>query len=508
MKELLTTLWEGLKSTSAQTRLVIGAGILLTLAVTGIMSYRSANPHLVLSFSGLDNARFTAVTSALAAHGVRFDTSSPPAPFSVFVPENERYQARNAVAAAGALASDSKGIQTSAGAASIFDHSAKRLQENQKRDWQDLEQQLESLAYIDRAVVRTSGPPPSPLLRGVPPTVSVVLHVRGSIALDASQRRSLASIVRAGTNVPDKNITITDQNLVTLFDGSSDQSLDDQLRFEQEWADVWSTRAQNQLDVMFGPGMTTVNVSGEFDHTYMESVDEVLNPTAKLSESIVENTTPSDALAGGPAGVGAVLNGGNPPAPAAPPAPATEIEQETSYAHGRKTTHSQKSSPTLLRMSVSLVIHDSIKDRLADAEDLVKRLVRFDEERDLFSKAALPLVGVEVDDEGNPVPAAVIAPPEPPNRMLMLLLEHGIELLAAAAFLMVLLKSLKKGSAPRQQAAAATSKGPALIPDDELDLDMLARKHVEQMLEEDPEKVAALLSRWALGENFYAGAKS
>jgi hypothetical protein len=44
-----------------------------------------------------------------------------------------------------------------------------------------------------------------------------------------------------------------------------------------------------------------------------------------------------------------------------------------------------------------------------------------------------------------------------------------------------------------------------LLGDDEIDLDLLARKHVEELLERDPEKVSALLSRWALGEQFYAG---
>ena len=31
----------------------------------------------------------------------------------------------------------------------------------------------------------------------------------------------------------------------------------------------------------------------------------------------------------------------------------------------------------------------------------------------------------------------------------------------------------------------------------------LARRHVEELLEADPERVGALLSRWALGEDYY-----
>ena len=69
------------------------------------------------------------------------------------------------------------------------------------------------------------------------------------------------------------------------------------------------------------------------------------------------------------------------------------------------------------------------------------------------------------------------------------------------------MKSLKRGGAkPAAQAKPSGNlDGQA---EEEVDLDLLARQHVERMLEEDPEKVAALLSRWALGENFYAGTKS
>ncbi len=159
-----------------------------------------------------------------------------------------------------------------------------------------------------------------------------------------------------------------------------------------------------------------------------------------------------------------------------------------------------------------MAIHESLKDRLVDATNLVKGAVLFEEDRDTFFEAALPLAGVEVDKDGNPVLPEAQPVPEPPNRMMTLLIERGVEILAAAAFLFVLARSLKKSKAklaPRGKGAESSSRsGGFEIPEEELDLDMLARKHVEQMLEEDPEKVAALLSRWALGDNFYAGVKS
>ena len=83
------------------------------------------------------------------------------------------------------------------GASSIFDPSDKRLLENQKRNWQDLESQIEGLAFIESASVRMSGPQPSPFTRNRPPTVAVVVRVRGTLALDSTQRRGLASVARS-----------------------------------------------------------------------------------------------------------------------------------------------------------------------------------------------------------------------------------------------------------------------------------------------------------------------
>lgn len=114
---------------------------------------------------------------------------------------------------------------------------------------------------------------------------------------------------------------------------------------------------------------------------------------------------------------------------------------------------------------------------------------------------------------------------------MSIFLEYGLELIAGIAFLVVLLKSLKSG---RAGAAGANSAG-TLTPagaggaaagpggvrrkgagggtdaddelfEEEIDMDALARAHIEELLRAEPEKVSALLSRWALSEDVYAGA--
>jgi flagellar biosynthesis/type III secretory pathway M-ring protein FliF/YscJ len=94
-----------------------------------------------------------------------------------------------------------------------------------------------------------------------------------------------------------------------------------------------------------------------------------------------------------------------------------------------------------------------------------------------------------------------------------MLVEWGLELLAGAAFVFVLLRSLKKSGAKAAPDGAAGAS-----PDTELtqailalqnategdsSAEELARRHVEELLQADPDRVGALLSRWALGEDYY-----
>lgn len=512
MKDLFLTLIEQLKATTAQTKLVIAAAIVLSLGAAGVMAYRSANPHMELLYGSLNNREMSDVTQALSTAGVRFEVNSVKAPYNIFVASDQIHAAHAAIGSSSALSAGPKGIIPGGGGMkSTFDDAGKRLQEGMKRDWQDLELQLETYNFVEAAIVRISGPPPSPILPSRAPTVSVVLHITGGVSLDQGVRLAIAGTVCKGTGTPEENVTITDQNGRIVFDGQSDNSQNEMLRFEEEWARSKSMIAQRALS-SYGDNLVTVTVAGTYDFKMSESVQEQLTPKGTvISEDTDSSTTPIDLSsgqplnsAGGPAGVASNLS-------ATPTAihtsEATETHSSKKFGVGRTMTHVADTAPTLTRMTVAVSVHESLKDSLADIEEIVKNAIGFDEARgDSIAVATAPMTHIEVDDAGQPVQAAIEPAPEPPNKMMAMLLERGVEILAAGAFLLVLLKSLKKGVAKPEEVAAATSPLD-LINEEDLDLDMLARKHVEQMLEEDPEKVAALLSRWALGENFYAGAE-
>src|SRR5262245_53168606 len=103
MNHLLEKLLDGLKGTSAGTR-VIAALVGVTLAaIAGLAAVVANRPHYELAFSGLTDHELAQVCKALAEAAIPFQQSQPPAPFVVYVDEAERTRAYMAVYGAGAL---------------------------------------------------------------------------------------------------------------------------------------------------------------------------------------------------------------------------------------------------------------------------------------------------------------------------------------------------------------------------------------------------------------------
>src|SRR5690349_10189671 len=153
-----------LKDSSPRTRMVaIGGAVLVALAIA-LSSFLASRPHFVLLHAQVDDQARVAVEKALAGAAIRYRISQPPGPFVIDVDESQFYEAQNAVAIAGAMKGANAGIDTAAsGATTIFMTSAERAQTMQKREWQELEKQLECLEFVAAAKVTTSVADSSPL---------------------------------------------------------------------------------------------------------------------------------------------------------------------------------------------------------------------------------------------------------------------------------------------------------------------------------------------------------
>ena len=115
MKTSLQNVLTSLREANGPTRFVVGMAMVLILGVAGVSWYRSANPHMVFFRGDLESSEFSRVTSALGAKGIRFETSSARAPYSVWVESGRKHEAWNAVAIEGALDPGTRGIDTAGG---------------------------------------------------------------------------------------------------------------------------------------------------------------------------------------------------------------------------------------------------------------------------------------------------------------------------------------------------------------------------------------------------------
>lgn len=520
MKNLFEDLLAKLKASSGPARIVMAAGLAVLLSVGGYSIWRGRNPHMAFFLSGLDNTEFSAVTSALGRAGIRFDVSTGGAPYTVWVDDAKRFDANSVVAQQSALKSGPRGIDTNSGS-SAFDASIERIQKVRKGYWQEVEQSLEAMDWVVSARVNAFFSDRLQLGRREQPTVAVMLRT-SIVHPDPAQAQAAANIVQTSFSTDPGNISIVDQHGVTLFDGKRDDSLSEVLAFERSFDREQTSRIQTLLNEAYGVGLAQATVRGQWTYEQTESIDEALgDKKAIVSETISESSTPGLVASGGPAGVQENLTIAQNPGGDTASDPATRNDTEKRYTYGTRTTHRIQSQPSLNNLAVSLILDVSLEDQLANVEQLVKAAVAFDSARgDQFAGHVTALPGIERDEEGNPLPPKEPEPLEKPNPWISVGLQHGVEILAAIAFFFVLMRSLKGGDKGLKQVTIQpggkrSGAGPSGTPASggsednpeepiELDPEVLARRQIEELIESDPERVSALLSRWAMGDSYYA----
>ena len=153
--------------------------------------------------------------------------------------------------------------------------------------------------------------------------------------------------------------------------------------------------------------------------------------------------------------------------------------------------YTQSKTPELQHLSVALVVDESLSAELSSITESVQAIVGFSEERgDTMNSISTLFAGLERGDDGAPI-AAVDTPTET-SPWKTWAMNNGIELMAAAAFLFVLFRSLRGSKRALEQ---AISKDDRLAGEDQ-DPELVARVAVEELVQNDPDQVSAILSRW------------
>jgi flagellar M-ring protein FliF len=491
---------------SSGARIAIAVSTAAAVLASVLVARWAAQPSFELLYTGLDGRELGSVQSALAGANVRYRVSQPPGPFLVHVDAEQFYVAQNAVAIAGALDRAPEGISaTVGGAAEMFQSAEERSQSALKREWQELEKQIEQLDFVERARVSTSIPERTALRKAAPLTVAVALTLRGRADVTRAQANTVARLARFRFNVPAKNVLVTDQGGRSLMeDGSGDDeaSLAQEIFDQGRRYDAESERKANEaLQRVFGPELAHVVVSSSWKQEEIESVKESVDPKSKVvvAETSSKSTTSGGSApsSGGPAGTASNIAGeaGSTSTSESSGGNSTTNESSKTTLVGRETQLKKSRAPRLERLSVSLFLDDSLKSRQQEVETAVKSAVGFDAQRgDSFASLAAPFAGVERDGQGKPVVKKTPVV-EAPSRWLDLLSQRAVEIAAAAALAFVLWRVLR---APKKAQDPDAMRPDGV--DEERWTEMLARSRVEDLVRTDPARVAAILSRWVAEE--------
>lgn len=517
------SLTAALRASSMRTRVIAGA-CALVLVIGGVAaSMIASRPHFVLLYSGLDDHARAGVEKALAGAAVRYTVSQPPGPYVVYVDESQRYEAQNQVGLSGALTQMPHGIESgTGGAASIFLSSAERSQGMLKREWEEMEAQLRTLEFVSGATVTTSIPDASPIREKKPMTVSVTLALKDPNGVTAEQSANVATLVRFRFGVPAENVVITDQNGRTLFDPASSGDSTDNPATLTEYAgnydQLLTAKINAQLAMAYGARKAIVALTSEWDHDQRTIVAEIVDPKGTLlSEEKIDSRTPIDMPAsGGVAGAssnlatnGAFGIGGAPGAtPVAKDNPedhfSTTNELHKTYEASRTKTQTVHSAPTLRRLSVSVVLDESLAAQKDAITALVRAGVGFDETRkDVISVSTVAIVvpdaAADADAAKPPAPAEKLSP------ATERLIQRGLEIAATITFLFVLFRALRGAkSKTGDNADAAPDADSAFENALGHDPELVARVKIEELVRSDPRRLGEILSRWAEEEKVEA----
>ncbi len=520
MNDQFRNFFNALKGTDVGTKVVIALSSVAMIAAIAVVGMVSNEKHYEVVWSDLTEVKATRISTALALKGIDFRTQFGDSKAIILVASNEVMKANQAAYEDGAVTGVEKGILSANSSSGVFDGQGEREQKLLAAQWSHTELMLETLNAIVEAKIMTSMG--SATARGASPrSGSVTIQTAGGVALTREEGQRIADTVIHSLAVDPKLLTITDTNGRSVYTPADENDANGSLAasFTQEQDSSLATKVNEILRMRYGPNLVNVASNSTFDFTQSSTTKHELLKSVKTFESTVSTSTPaggssSNSGAGGAAGTAANiptgvdewgdgsagLSGGS-----GGSSNSTSEESETKFIPSYQDTFETKNQPTLVRRHISVGIDKSLAEFKDDIDASIKTLVGYDDERgDTYSStAATPFFVPEIPEGMD-----ALAPVLPESGMgVDFLIEKGVEIVSAIAFIFLLLKGMKsvKGSSALATTAATASGGKikmspggSPMPEMEIEPEMLARAQVDDLVKNNPERVAQILSNWVV----------
>lgn len=375
LKQFLYQLQDIWKRWSVMQRSVIVAvGILSVLGISALTMWASQQDFVPLA-SQLNPSDAHEIVSMLQAEGVEYELNFSGSTISV--PSQDLAKARLAIKETGAVVSSDYGEDEDAGFGSNFDPTVQksRQQRNQERR---LAMSVQRLTAVKAATVHITPGESSPFIRDATPAkASVILDLQPGASFTGSDAEAVVSLVSHSVeNLSPEDTTIIDTNGRVLSSGESFGGGDvgGQLDFKRRLEMGLASKAEAMLNPVLGHGLAIVRVTADVDFTETNTARTSFDPDgkAKTKELITTESTTGGIGQSGSAGV--TSNVGSPDAISSNKGGSTESETiETEFQNSETIDTIREAPGKLTRLTIAAVVQ---------------------------------LPEAELDEEGNPVPAA------------------------------------------------------------------------------------------------------
>lgn len=383
INEYLRNKKEQFKGLKQEKKIAIIIGVLaIVLSIIFGIKYLMDNKYQVL-FSGLDSADAANITQELENQKVDMKIRGN----DIYVLKEEVDKLRLELSST--ISNGSKGFEIM-DESSSFGLTDEEFEIKKQRMIQgEIEKTIKTFPQVEDARVHiTKGEESVFAKESVPGTAAVYLNVKAGSNLDASQIRSIMSLVSASTsNLPKQNVEVVDQNMNLLSEGlfdedgnvsaSNSNGITAAIKAEQDLGKDLQKSIVSLLEPIFGDGKvkSTVNVDLNFDTS--EKTEIVIDPEKVIvSESRSENKSTEQGNTGG-----AVDNNMNNTGDTQ--AGVTESKEESiEYEVGKIETKTIKAQGEVNRITASVVIDGNLNAAtIKNIENMVANTIGMDENR-------------------------------------------------------------------------------------------------------------------------------
>ncbi len=387
MPAQLNSVLERLQKQAAEASLaqkVIAVLLAAVIAIGGFALYQfTSRPQMSPLFTNLSPADASAIVDELNSAGVQYSLTGGGG--TIMVPNNQLYDTRLAVAAAGLPANSDAGY-------ALLDNMSMTSSEFQQQvTYQralegELAKTIGAMDGVTAASVKLAIPQDSVFASETPnPTASVFIQTGPTGTLSPAAVQAIVNLVSAsieGMNPED--VAVIDSNGVVLSSVGGDSSTIMQAGQVSDYEQRIAANVQQMLDEVLGAGNAVVSVTAELDYDKTQTTTETFSSdpsVAPLSESTSrEEYTGSGSTATGVLG----------PDNISVPGDATNGDgsylKETDVVNNavNKVTQIQETAPgSVQRQSVSVVVSDAVAGsmNMNDLQAMVAAAAGIDENR-------------------------------------------------------------------------------------------------------------------------------